>query len=151
MQATGSSGDGSAPPAAAAAWPQSGRGPPLRGSTEVTRSSLELPPGDDAEPVSEPAAAERIWSEYNAPAAKRRRLRRSPYFRRGVQCAAGTAAIMAVISVPAVHAALGVIDPTMGQVFILGEGVLWVFGPRSSRFCGSSGGLIKCLVAPLHC
>ena len=89
-------------------------------TSEVARSSLDLPPGDAAEPVAAPAAADHVWQDYNAPAAKRRRLRRSPYFRRGVQCAFGTAAILAVISIPAVFDALS-LDPRTGTVFILGE------------------------------
>lgn len=89
-------------------------------TSKVARPSLDLPPGDAAEPVAAPAAADHVWQDYNAPAAKRRRLRRSPYFRRGVQCAFGTAAILAVISIPAVFDALS-LDPRTGTVFILGE------------------------------
>lgn len=94
-------------------------------ATSEALGSLELPDGlpsgDAIEPSSAAAAADHVWREYHAPAAKRRRLRRSPYFRRGVQCAAGTAAILAVISVPAVYRALS-LDPVLGNVFILGEG-----------------------------
>lgn len=124
-----SSSGGSASPAAAAAAVPNAEFPPAHEGSGATgealgsmRGSLELseglPPGDAAEPAPAAAAAERVWHEYNAPAAKRRRLRRSPYFRRGVQCAAGTAAILAVISVPAVYDALS-LDPVMGSVFIL--------------------------------
>lgn len=126
---SGSSSGGSASPAAAAAAVPNAEFPPAHEGSGATgealgsmRGSLELseglPPGDAAELAPAAAAAERVWHEYNAPAAKRRRLRRSPYFRRGVQCAAGTAAILAVISVPAVYDALS-LDPVMGSVFIL--------------------------------
>jgi hypothetical protein len=123
MQPNGHTSTSSGGALAAAAAAHHALGPRTSGaSSEVARSSLDLleglPPGDAAEPLPEPAGAGRVWSEYNAPAAKRRRLRHSPYFRRGVQCAAGTAVILAAISAPAVYNALS-LNPAMGPVFIM--------------------------------
>lgn len=117
-----------------------------------------LPPGEarqeSAEPLPGRAAAPPLQAQGSLlrRRARRRggawqRVRRSPYFRRGLQCSAGTALVMAVASIPAVWGGLS-LDPALANPSIIlvgGGGGVWSAGRRRRHLaCSACGQCLPC-------